>query len=90
MQATNKEHERPISTPNSEQPRSFFARNSASHARDHQDEDSEEEGAPTKWSMGVLNDRHTHEVPGMYPYTTLSSDDKTHANLKMLQARFYY
>ncbi len=51
----------PVS-PGSERPRSFFGRNSASG----QDiEDSEEEkGKPTRWSMGVLNDPHTHEVPG--------------------------
>lgn len=24
-------------------------------------------GRPTKWSMGVLNDPRTHEVPGMPP-----------------------
>ena len=29
----------------------------------------EKEGRPTKWSMGILNDRQTHEVPGMYLIT---------------------
>ncbi|KAK0112114.1 hypothetical protein ONS96_001372 [Cadophora gregata f. sp. sojae] len=52
----------PISTPTSERARSFFGRNSASDV----DLEVEEEGKgrPTKWSMGVLNDHATHEVPG--------------------------
>ncbi|KAM3084165.1 hypothetical protein ACMFMG_001734 [Clarireedia jacksonii] len=50
-----------------EKSRSFFARNFASRktrtTRD--DGDSQDEGGhPTKWSMGVLNDKLTHEVPG--------------------------
>ncbi|KAE8442086.1 hypothetical protein EG329_003844 [Mollisiaceae sp. DMI_Dod_QoI] len=64
MQADT-EHERPPLSPASERPRSFFARNSASNANDQDGEDSEEDkGRPTKWSMGVLNDPRTHEVPG--------------------------
>lgn len=65
---TGGEHERPQLTPTSERARSFFARNSTSNANaDAQDvEESEgEKGRPTKWSMGVLNDPYTHEVPGM-------------------------
>jgi hypothetical protein len=42
--------------------RSFFGRDSA--ANDNESEKAE--GRPEKWSMGVLNDRQTHEVPGMY------------------------
>ncbi len=45
--------------------RSFFGRDSAedeTKAKEFQGD----EGRPTKWSMGVLNDRSTHEVPGMY------------------------
>ncbi|PQE24297.1 major facilitator superfamily transporter protein [Rutstroemia sp. NJR-2017a BVV2] len=51
----------------SEKTRSFFARNSASNgtANTRDDEDTRDEGArPSKWSMGVLNDKLTHEVPG--------------------------
>lgn len=65
--AANAEQDRPLSSPKSERPRSFFARNSASNVHDHADDESEEDkGVPTKWSMGVLNDRRTHEVPGMH------------------------
>jgi hypothetical protein len=57
----------PIS-PTSERPRSFFARNSASNMsngnEDLVDNFEEEKGKPTRWSMGVLNDPNTHEVPG--------------------------
>ena len=59
-------------TPTSERPRSFFARNSLSNGHNAgEDEDvegSEEEKGqpPTKWSMGVLNDRSTNEVPGTF------------------------
>jgi len=49
-------------TPNSERSRSFFARNTVSN-EDTSSERAEEE-KPTKWSMGVLNDPETHEVPG--------------------------
>ena len=42
--------------------RSFFGRDSA--ANDNESEKTE--GRPIKWSLGVLNDRQTHEVPGMY------------------------
>ncbi|KAF8862589.1 MFS general substrate transporter [Acephala macrosclerotiorum] len=64
MQADT-EHGRPaLLTPSSERPRSFFARNSASNAHDEASESEEDKGRPTKWSMGVLNDPTTHEVPG--------------------------
>jgi hypothetical protein len=59
-------------TPSSERPRSFFARNSISNGHnageDEDVEESEEEKGqpPTKWSMGVLNDRSTNEVPGKF------------------------
>jgi hypothetical protein len=57
-------------SPSSERPRSFFARNSVSNGHNAGDEEEveeseEEKGRPTKWSMGVLNDRNTNEVPGM-------------------------
>ncbi len=57
-------------SPSSERPRSFFARNSVSNEHNAGDEEEvdgseEEKGRPTKWSMGVLNDRSTNEVPGM-------------------------
>lgn len=57
-------------TPSSERPRSFFARNSVSNGRNADEEgdieESEEEKGqqPTKWGLGVLNDRRTNEVPG--------------------------
>lgn len=56
-------------SPSSERPRSFFARNSVSNGHNAGDEEEveeseEEKGRPTKWSMGVLNDRTTNEVPG--------------------------
>lgn len=72
MQA-DAEHERPsLLTPSSERPRSFFARNSASNANDEASEESEEDkGRPTKWSMGVLNDPTTHEVPGTCSHMAL-------------------
>jgi hypothetical protein len=60
------------SSPTSERPRSFFARNSVSNGRnageeeEDVDESEEEKGRPTKWSMGVLNDRSTNEVPGAF------------------------
>jgi hypothetical protein len=42
--------------------RSFFGRDSAANDNESQ----KTEGRPIKWSLGVLNDRQTHEVPGMY------------------------
>ena len=57
--------EKDSSTPNLERVRSFFARNPASNGGMVSSE--EEEGKPTKWSMGVLNDPHTYEVPGTIP-----------------------
>jgi len=56
--------------PASERRRSFFGHNSASNGSNGPQpmediEDFEEnKGRPTKWSMGVLNDPETHEVPG--------------------------
>ena len=46
--------------------RSFFARNSASNVEDvvGLEKAEEDKGRPTKWSMGVLNDPDTYEVPG--------------------------
>jgi hypothetical protein len=55
-------------SPSSERARSFFARNSTSNAAnavEAEEVEFEEKGRPTKWSMGVLNDPNTHEVPGM-------------------------
>ncbi len=53
-------------TPSSERTRSFFGRNSASDGPAEGEEFQEDKGRPTKWSMGVLNDSTTHEVPGVY------------------------
>lgn len=50
----------------SERPRSLFRRILASNDPEI-DNAKEENGRPTKWSMGVLNDPETHEVPGMNP-----------------------
>lgn len=48
--------------------RSFFGRNSGS--TDAPVEDIEDDrGLPTKWGMGVLNDKLTHEVPGMMSFS---------------------
>lgn len=63
------DQDKQTTTPTSERPRSFFARNSASDAenaggREAMEEFEEDKGRPTKWSMGVLNDPETHEVPG--------------------------
>lgn len=59
----------PIGTPTSERARSFFGRNSASDGdvTPEVEELEEDKGRPTKWSMGVLNDPATHEVPGKLP-----------------------
>ncbi|TAQ87152.1 hypothetical protein B7494_g4530 [Chlorociboria aeruginascens] len=52
-------------TPTPEHQRSFSARSSAPTAAENSDGTAENvKGRPTKWSMGVLNDRTTHEVPG--------------------------
>ncbi len=55
-----------VRTSNSERRRSFFAQNSTSNEVEQiKVEPSEEgKGRPTKWSMGVLNDPDTYEVPG--------------------------
>jgi hypothetical protein len=66
----------PIS-PTSERQRSFFGRNSASNgSNNHEVEPAvedfdEDKGKPTRWSMGVLNDPDTHEVPGTELYQDL-------------------
>ncbi len=48
--------------------RSFFGRNSGSNSGSDPAEDMQDDRGdlPTKWSMGVLNDKLTHEVPGEY------------------------
>jgi hypothetical protein len=58
-------------SPSSERPRSFFARNSVSNSHnageeEDPEESEEEKSRPTRWSMGVLNDRDTNEVPGTF------------------------
>ena len=64
-------------SPTSERQRSFFGRNSASNGTNgHEVEEAvedfdEDKGKPTKWSMGVLNDPDTHEVPGTNFYEDL-------------------
>src|SRR3978361_511897 len=57
-------------TPTSER-RTFFARNSASDGGEadvNAGQSEKNHGRPTKWSMGVLNDPLTHEVPGICPF----------------------
>jgi hypothetical protein len=46
------------------------ARHAAADEPDPEDVEGGEggKGRPTKWSMGVLNDPKTHEVPGMPAY----------------------
>jgi hypothetical protein len=44
--------------------RSFFGQDSSGNNALANDTDGDE-ARPTKWSMGVLNDKTTHEVPGM-------------------------
>jgi len=55
-----------IRTPNSKRWRSFFAQNSTSNEGEQTNAEPSEEGKgrPTKWSMGMMNDPATHEVPG--------------------------
>jgi hypothetical protein len=60
---TNVNQEGPPSPSSSSRPRSFLVRNSVSNNVDAGSIESAEE-KPTKWSMGVLNDPETHEVPG--------------------------
>lgn len=47
--------------------RSFFGRNAGTPGSQTDQTDENGENLPSKWSMGVLNDRETHEVPGVYP-----------------------
>jgi hypothetical protein len=49
----------------SERTRSFFGRNTASNEDAPVENSEDDKGRPTRWSMGVLNDPKTHEVPGM-------------------------
>jgi hypothetical protein len=44
--------------------RSFFGRDSTAQTDAPLDKIQADKGIPTRWSMGVLNDRNTHEVPG--------------------------
>jgi len=70
-------NDHPVRSPSSERPRSFFARNSTSNDVEAEEalREKEEKGRPIKWSMGVLNDPETHEVPGKTQilYPTLNS-----------------
>lgn len=43
---------------------SFFDQHSK--GTDSPDESEDGKSKPTKWSMGVLNDPRTHEVPGIF------------------------
>lgn len=66
----NEELDRAPTTPSLERARSFFGRNSASNGNnpgenEDVEESEEEKGRPTRWSLGVMNDPNTHEVPGM-------------------------
>ncbi|TVY33666.1 putative MFS-type transporter [Lachnellula subtilissima] len=68
MAAATQQEKASISTPTSDPNPSSFARNPASNGNgdEHsaEDESEEKESRPTRWSMGVLNDHDTHEVPG--------------------------
>jgi len=66
----------PILTPNpnpnpnpEKSKKSFFSKMSffdkkQRNSSDNVEEDEEDLARPERWSMGVLNDPHTHEVPG--------------------------
>jgi len=64
----------PILTPNpnpnpEKSKKSFFSKMSffdkkLRNSSDNIEEDEEDLARPERWSMGVLNDPHTHEVPG--------------------------
>ncbi|CZT04608.1 related to HOL1 protein [Rhynchosporium graminicola] len=64
MPPGEQEHGRPpVLKSTSERPRSFLAQNAASEGTPEVEE-LEGKRRPTKWSMGVLNDTSTYEVPG--------------------------
>jgi hypothetical protein len=69
---SNEELDTVPTSPSLERPRSYFARNSVSNGRNADEEgdieESEEEKGqqPTRWGLGVLNDRSTNEVPGTF------------------------
>ena len=79
--APNADLEKATSKPSSERRRSFFARNSTSNGAENGPANGRSEGEPrpTKWSMGVLNDRLTHEVPGMSAEENLQECPYTHS-----------
>jgi len=54
----------PLPVPSERGWRSFFARRKTVPVESPPSESEEEKGRPEKWSMGVLNDSMTHEVPG--------------------------
>ena len=75
----------PATTP--KQHRSFFGRNSASAAAEpdkeqnsHGHEEDGLVGKPSKWSMGVLNDPYTHEVPGNVKHPHNTSTNANHSS----------
>ncbi|KAH6671849.1 major facilitator superfamily domain-containing protein [Halenospora varia] len=68
-------------------PRSFFGRNTTSDEDEKEDigeSDEERQRRPTRWSMGVLNDSKTHEVPGS---VLLLSDKNQPLGLRHAPAR---
>jgi hypothetical protein len=75
-----------LQSPASERPRGFFRRNSTSNGPSI-DVEEEDKGRPTKWSMGVLNDPETYEVPGMRPaylFATFSANLGTIGSVLLL------
>jgi hypothetical protein len=68
----------PPPSPTFKRPRAFFGRSPASRNVEDMPSTqnySEANGKPTKWSMGVLNDPNTHEVPGQYSTIPLAVRD---------------
>ncbi|KAK2629617.1 hypothetical protein QTJ16_000437 [Diplocarpon rosae] len=80
-------HERALGTgtPSSNRSRSFFGRNTASDGQPVHQELQDDKGRPTRWSMGVLNDPTTHEVPGSV--ILLTSDQNQPLGLRNEPAR---
>ncbi|TVY93447.1 putative MFS-type transporter [Lachnellula willkommii] len=65
MAAAAQQEKASTSIQTSDRNRSFFARNFVLNGNGEENSaDEEKESRPTRWSMGVLNDPDTHEVPG--------------------------
>ncbi|KAK6580686.1 hypothetical protein PZA11_006922 [Diplocarpon coronariae] len=68
----NRERAPGTGTPSSNRSRSFFGKKTAPDEQSVVGELQEGKGRPTRWSMGVLNDPATHEVPGSVILLTLN------------------